>query len=52
MAIAIKSIPTLKEKEAKTFVEKADASVSKRATVNFSQQVKATNHILDKAKMR
>lgn len=51
MAITIKSIPTLKTKEATLFVKKADAIVSKRATVNFSKQVQATHLILKKAKM-
>lgn len=51
MAIAIKSIPTLIEKDAKVFVKKAEATVSKRATVNFSKQMKATQVILKKAKM-
>lgn len=52
MAITIKSIPTLKKKEAKLFVKRADATVSKRATVNFSRQVQDTQVILKKAKMR
>ena len=52
MAIAIKSIPTLKEKDAEVFVSKAEASSSKRATVNFSKQVQSTKAILKKANMR
>lgn len=52
MAIAIKSIPTLKEKAAKVFVKKAKETVSRRATVNFSRQVKSADLILKKAKMR
>ena len=52
MAIAIKSIPTLKEKEAKAFNKKAEATFSHRATVDFSKQVKSANVILHKAKLR
>lgn len=52
MAIAIKSIPTLKEKEAQIFNKKAEAAFSCRATVNFSKQVKSANTILQKAKLR
>jgi hypothetical protein len=51
MAIAIKSIPTLREKDAKVFVKKAADTFARRATVNFSKQMKATQVILEKAKM-
>lgn len=52
MAIAIKSIPTLKNDAAKAFVQNAEAAVSKRATVNFSKQIASTRSILQKAKMK
>ncbi len=52
MAIAIKSIPTLKNKDAKVFVEKALKTVAKRASVNFSKQVEASHAILKKANLR
>lgn len=51
MAITIKSIPTLKSKEAQRFVSNADRAVKQRATVDFSAQVKSANSILRKAKM-
>jgi len=51
MAIAIKSIPTLKSREARSFIDKANASSEKRATVNFSQQVKTAQAIIEKARM-
>lgn len=51
MAIAIKSIPTLKSKDAKDFVKKAKSTVKKRGTINFSTQVQATYAILKKADM-
>lgn len=51
MAIAIKSIPTLKSRDAKTFIKKADATAKKRATVDFSKQVVASHAILEKAKL-
>jgi len=52
MAIAIKSIPTLKNETAKTFVEKAEKQVAKRATVDFSKQMKSAEAILIKSKLR
>jgi len=52
MAIAIKSIPTLTEKAAKSFVKQADSSFQKKGTVNFSQEVKTAKSILAKAKLK
>ena len=52
MATAIKSIPTLKNDEAKAFVQNAEVATSKRATVNFSKQAASTRTILEKAKMK
>lgn len=51
MAIAIKSIPILESRDAKAFIQKADAKSKKRATVNFSKQVTASKAILEKAKL-
>jgi hypothetical protein len=51
MAIAIKSIPTLKSKEAKGFIADTELSLQKRGSVDFSMQVKSANSILNKAKL-
>lgn len=51
MAISIKSIPTLTGKDAKRFVENTNKAIEKRATVNFSKQVKSCASILSKAKI-
>jgi hypothetical protein len=52
MAIAIKSIPTLKNTDAKAFIKKAETSSKKRATVDFRKHVVTSNAILDKAKLK
>jgi len=52
MAIAIKSIPTLTEKVAQTFIRRADAATKKRGSQDFSKQVTSANKILEKAKMK
>lgn len=52
MAIAIKSIPVLRDSNAKAFVQKADTASKKTVAVNFSSQVKSANKILEKAKMK
>ena len=52
MAITIKCIPILRSNDAKNFIRKADSSIKNRATVNFSQQVKTSLAILEKAQMR
>jgi len=52
MAIAIKSIPTLTEKVAQTFIRKADAATKKRGSVDFSKQVSSANKIMEKAKLK
>lgn len=49
MAIAIKSIPTLQNKAAKSFNKNAVSSSKKRESVNFSKEVSAANKILAKA---
>lgn len=51
MARAIKSIPTLKDREAKAFIKKAKASEKNRATVDFSRQYQMAHNILKKAKL-
>jgi hypothetical protein len=51
MAIAIKSIPTLRGEDAKRFNDTAKKAERKRATVDFSGQAKITRKILEKAKM-
>ncbi len=51
MAIAIKSIPVLKEKEAVTFTKKAAENSSKKSSVDFSKQISVANKILAKAKI-
>lgn len=52
MAIAIKSIPTLKNDDAKTFVKNAESATSKKASINFSKQVASTRSILKKFKTK
>ena len=52
MAIAIRTIPILSEKEANAFNEKANATYSRKASVDFSKEVKSTRSILSKAKLR
>lgn len=51
MAIEIKEIPTLKGKEAERFMKQAEKSYKKRATIDFSKQVKETMAILRKSNM-
>jgi len=52
MAIAIKSIPTLRDKEAAAFVKKAEEAASNRGTVKFAKQVKDARAILAKSNLR
>ena len=51
MALAIKSIPVLKDDAAKAFIKKAEANMSKKATVDFSAQAISGRAILKKAKI-
>lgn len=51
MALTIKSIPVLKEKEAEKFVKMATKATSKSSTVDFSKELKKTHAILKKANM-
>lgn len=51
MAISIKSVPTLKNKTAENFVANANKASERRATVDFSKQVRTCASILSKAKI-
>ncbi|AFL85081.1 hypothetical protein Belba_2528 [Belliella baltica DSM 15883] len=51
MALTIKSIPVLKDKEAKEFIKSADKSALKVKKVDFRRELKKANEILKKAKM-
>ncbi|HMM03869.1 hypothetical protein [Dysgonomonas sp.] len=50
MAIAIKTISTLKGKTAENFIKTADHNSAKRATEDFRKQVQVASAILRKAK--
>ena len=51
MAIAIKSIPILKDKAAVIFNEKVAVSTAMKSSVNFSKQTAISARILAKAKI-
>jgi len=51
MAISIKSIPTLKDKTAESFVRTISKNESTRGSIDFKSQFAATNKILNKAKI-
>lgn len=51
MAVPIKGIPTLTGKIAKEFITNANKASERRATVNFSKQVKSCASILSKANL-
>ncbi|MBS5797351.1 MAG: hypothetical protein KH100_06030 [Dysgonomonas mossii] len=51
MAIAIKNIPTLRDKVASDFVQKANVAVKERSSIDFSKKVAIAHSILQKAKM-
>ncbi|MDP2687043.1 MAG: hypothetical protein Q8O62_07465 [Aequorivita sp.] len=51
MAIAIKSIPVLKDKAAASFTLKIAENIAKRSSVNFSKQTSIAVKILAKAKI-
>ena len=50
MAITIKTIPTLKDKAAKSFNKNLKNNSKKRGSIDFSKQVKSANNILRKSK--
>lgn len=52
MAIAIKSIPILKDKEAESFQEIVEQNSIKRESIDFKAQLDSANQILEKAKLR
>ena len=51
MAIAIKSIPVLKDKAAHAFTSAVTANTSKKSSIDFSKQVSVATKILAKAKI-
>ena len=51
MAIAIKSIPVLKNKAAVHFTNKVTENSARRNTIDFSQQTTIASKILAKAKL-
>lgn len=51
MAIAIKSVPVLKESVAIKFDSKAKIAISKKSTIKFSKEVEISSKILAKAKI-
>jgi hypothetical protein len=51
MAIAIKSIPVLKSKAAKAFVDRISGNTAKKSSVDFSKQANVASKILAKAKL-
>jgi len=51
MAIAIKSIPVLKDKAAAAFTIKVDEGTARKSSVNFSKQASVSAKILAKAKL-
>ena len=51
MAIAIKSIPALKNEAAKAFLDKVSGCTAKKSSVDFSKQADIASKILAKAKL-
>jgi hypothetical protein len=51
MAIAIKSIPVLKDNVAKTFTKKVSVNNANKSTIDFSKQASVASKILAKAKL-
>ncbi|UKM63886.1 hypothetical protein GSB9_00432 [Flavobacteriaceae bacterium GSB9] len=51
MAIAIKSIPVLKDKAAASFTTKITENSAKRSSIDFSKQSSVAAKILEKAKL-
>ncbi len=51
MAIAIKSIPVLKDKAAVAFAKKVAIGNTKKSSINFSKQSSLLVKILEKAKL-
>ena len=51
MALEIKTIPTLRGKEAERFVKETDKAYQSKEKTDFSKQVKVARAILKKANM-
>ena len=51
MALAIKSIPVLKDKAAASFSQKEAENSARKSSINFSKQTSVTAKILAKAKI-
>lgn len=51
MAIAIKSIPVLKNEAAQAFIAKVSGNSAKKSSVDFSKQANVASKILAKAKL-
>ena len=51
MAIAIKSIPVLKDKAAASFAQKLAESTAKKSSIDFSKQTSVSAKIIAKAKL-
>lgn len=51
MALAIRTIPTLRGKEAKCFIKLAEEAEKKPKCRNFSKQIEVTQKILKEAGM-
>ena len=51
MAIAIKSIPVLRDKAAQAFTSSVTVNTAKKSSVDFSKQVSVASKILAKAKI-
>lgn len=50
MAIYVKPAPVLTGKAAAAFVEKAEANVVERGSVDFSKEIEAAKRILERTK--
>jgi hypothetical protein len=51
MAIAIKSIPVLKDKAAESFTKKVTENTARKSSVDFSKQISISAKILAKSKI-
>ena len=51
MAIAIKSIPVLRDKAAQAFTSSVTVNTAKKSSVDFSKQANVASKILAKAKL-
>lgn len=51
MAIAIKSIPVLRDKAAQAFTFTVTVNTAKKSSIDFSKQVSVASKILAKAKI-